>query len=248
MDKNKISINSIKNRRGDNKVSKVYLIVRNLFLFLILGGLIVAIFNLSSSKVFPVRRVVVEASFQHISQQTLRNTIIPYIKKSFFLVSIKELRTVLLKLPWSFEVTVRRVWPDKLLVKIEEQKIVARWNSNALLNSNGKIFIPPKMLVINNLPLLTGSDDQVDMIWRYYLDANKFLYPMEFYVVRMDLLPSKDVKILLNNGVLIIITSDNFVMNIDSFVKNYSQIIKGKKDQVQSIDFRYNNGFAVKWK
>jgi cell division protein FtsQ len=250
MDKNR----KYKNTRTDkkkpsNNFNKLRLIVRNLCLFLLLIGLIVGIWALKNPQFFPIRRVAVEASFQHINQQTLRDVIIPYTnKKTFFTIPIGKLRASLLTLPWVFEATVSRVWPDKLRVIISEQEVVARWNDKALFNTKGKVFIPPKMPVETNWPLLTGSDDQEAIVWQRYVETNKLLHHIGLNVIRMDLLPTLDLRILLNNGISMILINDNFANSIETFMKAYFKILKSKQNQIESMDFRYNNGFAVKFK
>ena len=71
---------------------------------------------------------------------------------------------------------------------------------------------------------------------------------MGFSVIKMDFSSSHDIRILLNNRISIMLANDNFVNDINTFIKIYPKIIEGKQEQIESIDFRYGNGFAVKWK
>jgi cell division protein FtsQ len=237
----------LKARNKNNKPLFICM-VRILLLFLLLIGLLMGICALQNPHFFPIRKVRVEASFQHIAPQVLHNIVLPFTKKSFFALPIGKLRASLLKLPWSFEVNVRRTWPDKLLIQIGEQKIAANWNNNALININGEIFIPPQMPNIANLPLLLGRKDQVGLIWQRYLDANKFLQPMGLTVMQMALLPTQDMRISFSNGTIITLANDEFSNSINTFIKIYPKLTKSKPEQIESIDFRYSNGFAVKWK
>lgn len=222
--------------------------VRGLLLFLSLLGLLIGILALQNPRFFPIRKVRVEASFQHIAPQVLHNTILPFTKKSFFALPINKLRTSLLKLPWTFEVNVRRIWPNSLLIKIAEQKIAANWNNSALINSNGEIFVPPQMPDTANLPLLFGKKEQVSIIWQRYLDTNKFLQPIGLRVMQMELLPTQDMRIAFSNGTIITLANDDFNNTINTFIKIYPKLTKSKPEPIESIDFRYSNGFAVKWK
>jgi cell division protein FtsQ len=229
-------------------IGRIRSIARNLLLVLIFIGLVVGILALRNPRFFPIRKVIVESSFQHINQEIFRDIIKPHIKKSFFILSLNELKTALLQLPWVFEVTIHRIWPDKLRISIREQEIAAGWNSDALFNPKGENFIPPKMPLPINWPLLTGSDDQMTIVWQRYLETNKSLYHMGFKVIKMDLSPSQDLKILLNNGVLMILANNDFANSINNFIKAYPALTKNKSKSIESIDFRYSNGFAVKWK
>lgn len=215
-------------------------------LFLI--GILFGFWTLKTRHFLPIKKVIVEATYQNVKPQDLKNTIEPYLAQGFFTLHMNELKNALLKIPWIFEVTIKRIWPDKLEILIGEQEVIARWNGNSFININGEIFEPPKVFYPLSLPLLTGPDDQKNIVWRYYLSANKYLQPLALKIVKMDLLPSYDLRIFLNNGILLLLASDNFDDSIKTLVKIYPKVIKNDFNKVESIDFRYKNGFAVKAK
>lgn len=245
MDK-KTKQKNIRKPKSDKNARFFVSFLRRSLLILFLIGILFGFWVLKNPRFFPIKKVAVAATYQNVNRQTLKNTITPYLTQSFFALHINELKNNLLKIPWVSEVTIRRIWPDKLQVIIGEQETAARWNANSFININGELFTPPKIFNSASLPLLTGRDDQKDMVWQYYLAANKYLQPLTLRVTRMDLLPSLNLRILLSNGVLVMLTSDNFDNNIKTFIKVYPKITKDRDDKIESIDFRYRNGFAVK--
>ncbi|HBS51955.1 MAG TPA: cell division protein FtsQ, partial [Coxiellaceae bacterium] len=58
----------------------------------------------------------------------------------FFYLNVISMRQQLLKLPWVYEASVQRKWPDTVVVNIIEQKPILQWGKNALVNPEGVVF------------------------------------------------------------------------------------------------------------
>ncbi|MEB0243952.1 FtsQ-type POTRA domain-containing protein, partial [Pseudomonas sp. 5C2] len=76
----------------------------------------------------------------YISQQAVQQRIATYVAASFFTIALAGMRTELEQMPWIAHDEVRRVWPDQVIILLEEQLPVARWGEESLLNNQGQAF------------------------------------------------------------------------------------------------------------
>src|SRR5690606_1246610 len=75
----------------------------------------------------PIARVSVQGDLSYVSQQAVQQRIAPFVEGSFFSVDLRAMRTELEQMPWIAHAEVRRVWPDEVAIRLEEQLPIARW-------------------------------------------------------------------------------------------------------------------------
>ena len=90
--------------------------------------------------VFPLRKVDVKGELQHVNREQVQFIVAREMKGNFFTLDLNRTRAAFEKLPWVRNVNVRRRWPDRLEVAIEEHVVLARWGSSALVNTHGELF------------------------------------------------------------------------------------------------------------
>ncbi len=67
-------------------------------------------------------------------------------------------------------------------------------------------------------------------------------------VVELDLTPRLAWYMRLNNGLQIVLGRDNIDTRLQRFIEAYAQLFANRVSDVDYVDLRYSNGFAVKWK
>jgi len=92
------------------------------------------------SSLFPVHEVTVSGHLAHTARNEVTRATQGRIRGNFFAVDLAEVRTALEALPWVRSVRVRRVWPDRLEVTLEEHVPLAHWGENASVNTFGERF------------------------------------------------------------------------------------------------------------
>ena len=60
----------------------------------------------------------------------MRGTALPRIKGNFFTADLEEVRVAFESVPWVRQAAVRREWPNKLIVVIEEHKPLGTWGED----------------------------------------------------------------------------------------------------------------------
>ena len=88
--------------------------------------------------VFPLREVRVNTLPQHVTQEQIEAIVRGEIEGNFFTVNLPRVRAAFERLPWVRKVDLRRQWPDRLEVALEEHVPLARWGADALVNTNGE--------------------------------------------------------------------------------------------------------------
>src|SRR3954470_4833499 len=78
---------------------------------------------------FPVRVVDVSTPLERVSREDLQAVLAHYAAGNFFAARIDEMRAAAEQVPWVRRASVRRVWPDRLEVAIEEDVALARRGS-----------------------------------------------------------------------------------------------------------------------
>lgn len=229
------------------KQSGLFSLVR----WFLLIGIVVAVYfgwqTLRNPENFPIEIVKVEATYQHINSKTFQAMISPFVKSSFFGINTSGLKKELLTLPWVYSVSIKRIWPATIFVKIVEQQPIARWNDRALINIHGEIFQISSQPLLANLPLLTGSDDQAANILNNYRQLAAALVPLKLGIIHLDLDARGSWHATLSNNIEIIIGHADMIKRWQRFISAYPKLFADPQKVARSIDLRYPNGMAIQW-
>ena len=99
---------------------------------------------LKQQDAFQIKTIKVVAAFNHLNPKSLQKTIKPYTRTSFFSFDSEKTGKSLKQLPWIYSVSIKKIWPNTVVIKLLEQKPAAEWNGTSLLNFSGDIFSPKK--------------------------------------------------------------------------------------------------------
>jgi cell division protein FtsQ len=93
---------------------------------------------------FDFRRVEVRGSdgqLQHVSQAALRTAVAGRLAGNFFTMRLDEARRVFETVPWVAGASVRRVWPNRLVVTLTEHRALGVWSDGRVLSDQGRLFV-----------------------------------------------------------------------------------------------------------
>ena len=231
---------------SDNKVRRKNRrrgILKTLFLLIVLGILLIHI----KSKNFPIRLVKIFATYEHVEPPMLQKIISPYLIKDFFQLNVFTIKRSLLEIPWIYDASIKKQWPDTMVIHIVEQTATMQWRENSLINSHGKIFTPPRRSFPAKLPRLTGPEHRALEIFRVCQQIILLLDPLDLAVEKLTLTPHHHWELLLNNGTVIYLKEQQPIKQIELLINLYRRITANHQNPPQTIDLRYSNGLAVKW-
>jgi len=198
-------------------------------------------------QVLPVRSIQLQGSFDNLDQREVEVTLQSYIGQGFFSLDIQHLQQSLQDMAWTGSVSIRRIWPDKIRVAIHEKKPVARWDDNHLLSDAARVY-PADSSAFVHLPLVHAANHgpawvlgQFDRLQSRFAAVDERLVSL-----RVDSRGAFDIELI--NGLKVKLGRDDIDHKVDRLVSIYLQQILPRREQIERLDLRYSNGFAVAWK
>lgn len=193
---------------------------------------------------FPLRSVRLSEMPQRVEASAVLQVVRSEVHGNFFTVDIDHLRESLEKLPWVRNVSVRREFPQHLVVELEEHHALARWNESALVNRQGEVFEANSTQV---LPSFIGPEDTSMEMTQHYAQFSQQLAMLHLQVTQLVLSPRYAWQLRLNNGVVLELGREEIQQRVARFVAGYpysEMALQGAP--VKYVDLRYRNGFAVR--
>ncbi|RCS57553.1 cell division protein FtsQ/DivIB [Parvibium lacunae] len=175
--------------------------------------------------------------------------------QSFFGVNLDAVKQSFETVPWVRKASVRRLWPNGLLVEIEEHRALAQWGESRLLNQQGEIFTAnlDEAELDGPLPELSGPDSAAALVAQRFalLQSQLSKLPLGPQAIQqLTLTPRYAWQIRLNNGMQLALGRDrtdvDLTAQVSRFVAVYPQLQKQLGKEIDYVDLRYSNGFAVR--
>ena len=201
----------------------------------------------------PIARISVQGDLAYVSQEAVQRRIEPFTQGNFFSVDLRSMREELERMPWIAHAEVRRVWPDQIDVRLEEQLPIARWGDEALLNNQGQAFAPQELNNYQHLPQLSGPKRAQQQVMQQYQMLSQLLRPMGFTVVGLQLRERGSWFLSATENasgqrIEILLGRDHIVEKMRRFAAIYERELKKQSANIARIDLRYANGLAVAWR
>lgn len=212
-------------------------------------AVLVAVLGLLWALDRPIRAVRVTGAFRHVSPLAVERAVAGVaLGAGLLTVNLSRVRAAVAALPWVATVSVRRMWPDALAVRISEQVAAACWNGDGLVNRDGKVFVtgladPPAALA-----RLSGPPGTSGKVMRRYLGMRGQLAPTGFSIVSLALSARGTWKFTLNDGIRVRLGRSDLAPRFDKFVNVALAIVKRHAAAISYVDMRYMNGFAIGWR
>lgn len=194
-----------------------------------------------------VDRVAITGEFRQVQREQLSELVEPFLQQGFAFVDLDAIQQQLEALPWIYQASVRRQWPDQLVVDVAEQIAIARWDKQGFINHRGEFFAATEKVFIDDLPLLQGPADKASEMMADYRDLGELLRQQGLVLNRLSMDERGNWSAVLDSGVTIVLGSDQVMEKIQRFVLAYQRVLSTKFEQVKRIDMRYSNGLAVAW-
>ena len=196
---------------------------------------------------FPVRSVEVLTPLRHAPREAIERIVQRQVDGNFFGVHIGELRLALEQVPWVRRAEVRRVWPDRLEIALEEHVALARWAAGGAVNTHGERF---EGKADEDLPLFVGPEGSEAELAAHYRGFARLVEPLGSPLERLVLTPRYAWQLRLANGLNVVLGRDAEVAQkrLERFVGAYPETLGRLPGRHDYVDLRYANGFAVRVK
>ncbi len=197
--------------------------------------------------VFPLRSARLNVTPQRVDTEQVLQVLRSEAQGNLVTVDIGRLRRSLEQLPWVRSVNIRREFPDRLAVVLEEHQALARWNGNRLVNIQGEVFVADSG---QELPGFIGPEGTSGEVAQHFAEFNRQLSALDMHAEKLDLSPRHAWEMRLSNGMVLKLGREDMQQRLARFVAVYpyteDRITKSGGNGAVYVDLRYRNGFAVR--
>ena len=217
------------------------------------GGVVIAlsmvVIMVFSDESFPIRGIDINGELRQLHPELIRAVSEPYMQRGFFMSDIAGMQRELARDPWVRTATVRRKWPDRISVDIVEESAFARWEDQGFLSHSGEFFVLTDVTVLHgSLPLMSGPDNSHQEVFGKYQHIAGVLGQFSIEVNELHLGARNDWRMKLGNGWQIQLGREHADRNLQRLVSVVFNVLAGRSREVDVVDMRYENGYAVSWK
>ena len=211
--------------------------------------------------VFAVKGIRVDGDLAHNSVLTIRANAAPKLAGNFFTMDLTGARRAFESVPWVRQATVRRVWPNRLAVQLEEHRPVALWASannadeatDKLVNSFGEVFEANLGDVEDDaLPTLRGPEGTSAHLLRMLARLQPEFAPLQARIEKLELSGRGSWRAELDGGAEIELgrgSDDEVIARTRRFVATLPEVKKTyQQHPLVAADLRHNDGYAVRLK
>ncbi len=193
--------------------------------------------RLAAMPVFAIRALEVRgaggAALEHLSAERIGKECVPRIRGTLFTTDLADAKHAFESLPWVRTASVRRQWPGRLVVEIEEHQVLGRWNDeggNRFVSRKGEAFNAPGESALGaRLPLLTGPEGSERDVVRTYGQFRERLGTIGKAPQMVALSPRQAWTVRLSDGVMLDVgreqPSSTVISRVERFVAHYASTV-----------------------
>ena len=213
---------------------------------------------ISLQSFFDLRVVKVQgvngAPLRYVDAATVRSAALPRMRGNFFTADLGAVRAAFETVPWVQRASVRREWPNKLIVSVDEYEVLGTWGEqdDRLLSVDGYLFTAniDEAESDGRLPQLAGPDNSAHEVAERLIDLRVWLAPVKLVPRTLTLSKRYAWTAKLNNGVTLklgrVQDREALKRRIDRFVLAYPRLSAQLAGRIESVDMRYPNGLAYR--
>jgi cell division protein FtsQ len=225
-------------------------------LYLLVGAMLLAAALLWSARSpwLSIRVIQLEGELQRNNVSTLRANAAPRLKGNLLSIDLDETRAAFEKVPWVRQATLRRVWPDRLAVRLSEHRPVALWlgedGSERLVNDRGEVFVANLGDVEDEkLPAFEGPEGMAAPMLSLQRRLAPLFAPQQRQPVALRLSDRGSWAVELDNGARLQLgrgSEDELVARTLRFLDTVGQVTDKYQHDLEYADLRHADGYAVR--
>lgn len=197
----------------------------------------------------PAAIKVSHESLTSTQYQTLKQAMDQQTVSSFFTTDLQALRDIVVSMTWVDQVSVTRDWQQGIVIKALPKQAVANFGTERLIDAKGVVFVPTdsKDLSQKGFANLQGEVDQAPVIMQQMQQINNWYAPIDMQVEDIILTQRMTWLIRFDNGLRVIVDNENTAQKLLNLSQLLGNQLSSRRDDMQSIDLRYKNGFTIAW-
>lgn len=234
--------------------------LRSLVAALLLGlAALFALDRLYDPARFRIVEIIVRGPFQMADPAQVKAAVAESLRGdlsgNYFSLQLDKIEARLKNLPWVFAASVRRQWPDALVVQITEVQPVAQWGARHWLHTGGQLVAREtgvNAAFAENLPYLFAPNSAPGEVWRRYQNWSRLFAALSLRLVKLELDAREIWRVTLAadaaTPVEITVPYHAADARVRRLARAFAPELNADFAAMHSLDLRYPNGFAVGWK
>ncbi|MDO5691566.1 MAG: cell division protein FtsQ/DivIB [Pseudomonadota bacterium] len=233
----------------------------NLTASLLVAGLVLAcvaagLWWVLRNPAFAIRQIVVAGDTTHNSAASLRATVAPRLAGNFFTLDLAAAQSAFQSAPWVRKAVVRREFPGRLSVTLQEHTAVARWGQGDthLVNSHGEVFEAPGGNDPGDeaLPALQGPDGQAAQVLDMHRQLNPLVAPLDTDITQLALQARGNWRAELGSGAVVELghgSERELAARLRQFAATVKEVAARHQrgvEAVEAADLRHPGGYALR--
>lgn len=189
---------------------------------------------------FPVREVAFSGELKHTTEEELER-LSRVASGNLLRVDLERVRAEAKRLPWVREAMVRRTFPARVEIALEEHRPVAAWEQDggrALLNTHAEVF---RAAYPEPLPLLAGPAGSAAEVMR---QQERFAQILGTQPVEVRLSARRAWQVKLEDGTALELGRVDAEPRLARFVRAKAQLPQLQAPGLR-VDLRYGTGMAL---
>lgn len=210
----------------------------------------------ANHRLFSIASIRISGQVVHNSVPTLRANVTHRLTGNFFTLDLASTRETFEHLPWVRRAVVRRVFPNRIAVELQEHQAVAYWGAedgSRLLNNFGEVFEANVGEVEQeSLPRLDGPTGQEPRVLAMYQALQPLFASLELGIETLTQSGRGGWNVVLDTGAAIALgrgSDDEVMARTNRFLRTLMQVTsryERRPDAVESADLRHADGYALR--
>ena len=201
----------------------------------------------------------------NIDTQEIQQAIKTTLNGTTLSTDLNMMVELILDNPWVEQVVVRRVWPDTIVLRLQERRIIALWNNEHLISELGEVTNIPvsdyrevEKKLGCYLIRIEGPNDFLSKVVARAEIANNLLTTINKKLLHLRLTDQFSWEAKTTEGMTLRFGGDDLqgpmYYRLENFTKSYSSLAnklaeKGiRSPEIRYVDLRYAKGFAIRTK
>jgi cell division protein FtsQ len=237
-------------------VKLMNMVASTLLLVFALGVMGAGVMWIARHPLFAIGGIAVTGEVTHNNAVSLRANVAPRLHGTFFTLDLTAARLAFESVPWVRHAIVRREFPNRLNVKLQEHQAVAYWGAEGesrMLNSFGEVFEANVGEVEQEaMPRLTGPDGQAAQVLAMHQALAPLFEDMDLTLDQLELTVHGGWRAGLGEGAVIELgggTVPEVMARSQRFLKTLTQVTSSygrKPDALETADLRHDAGYAIR--
>jgi len=215
-----------------------------------LGLVAMAIALAARWQVFAVRSIHVEGEVTRNSVSTIRANAGPRLAGNLFTLDLAAGKHAFESVPWVRQAIVRRMWPDRLTVSLEEHRPAALWGDERLVNTYGEVFEANLGDVEDDeLVTLRGPEGSARTMLVLYTKLATLFEALDARIDTLWLSGRGSWRVELDTGAQVELgrgTADEVLARAQLFVRTVGQVTAHYQRPLEYADLRHGEAYAVR--